>query len=189
MTNDEAFTCLLTDAQAGDVAAFDALVTRYTSPLFRYLWVQCDDVAVADTLTGELWGRVVHHLPAVRLPGASSEIAFRAWLYRIARDVVADSDQHQRSGEGSHAERLPTRTSGSGQLILVSEEHGQVWAVLGSLDVQQREVLLLRFVEAHSVAEVAYLTGRSPGAVQVIQYRALRMLVQWRYGSSPHAHD
>ena len=176
--HDDAFALMLRSAQAGDLAAFDALYEHFASPLFRYLCVRCDDIAMAEDLASEVWVRVVQRLPAFRIPVASSEFAFRAWLYRIAHNIVIDTHRRRSSHDVSIPDAMTAGTPTPDEQVIAWEEHGQVRAALRNLNEQQREVLMLRFVEEHSVAEVASLTGRSAGAVRVLQFRALRSLAQ-----------
>jgi RNA polymerase sigma-70 factor (ECF subfamily) len=175
---DDPFTLMITSAQEGNLAAFDALYEHFASSLFRYLCLRCDDIAVAEDLAGEVWVRVVQRLPAFRIPVGSPEVAFRAWLYCIAHNMVIDTHRRRSSHDVSIPEAMTTGTPTPDEQVIAWEEHGQVRAALSKLNDQQREVLMLRFVEEHSVAEVASLMGRSAGAVRVLQFRALRSLAQ-----------
>jgi RNA polymerase sigma-70 factor (ECF subfamily) len=177
--SDDMFASMLLRAQTGDTVAFDGLYEHFASPLFRYLCVRCDNVALAEDLTGEVWVRVVQRLPSFRIPAASPELAFRGWLYRIASNLVIDTYRRRSSQDVTIPETLMAGTPAPDEQVIAREEHGEVRAALDHLNEQQREVLVLRFVEEHSVAEVAHLTGRSAGAVRVMQYRALRTLAHW----------
>ncbi len=165
-------------AQTGDRAAFDAIYERFAEPLFRYLYAQCGDAALAEELAGDLWVRVVERLPSFRLPSSAPEAAFAAWLYRIARNLVIDTFRRRDRRNLPLAETIVARAALPEEQALEREAHRELREAIDKLTPQQREVLLLRFVEERSTAEVALLTGRSQGGVKVMQHRALAALAR-----------
>jgi DNA-directed RNA polymerase specialized sigma24 family protein len=50
-------------AQRNDQAAYEQLYSRFVDQLYRYLYVRCNDAELAEEVLGELWLRVVQHLP------------------------------------------------------------------------------------------------------------------------------
>lgn len=77
-------TLLRRYGRAGDVAAMDALVRRHAEPLRLFLRGWTDDPSAVEDLFQETWMRVI------RAPGAFHGGSFRAWLLRIARNLVVD---------------------------------------------------------------------------------------------------
>ncbi len=66
-----------------------------------------------------------------------------------------------------------------GQHLSAIEERfdfARILEKLQSLNDQQREVILLRFVEEMSIAETAQIMQKSEGAVKALQHRALESL-------------
>ncbi len=163
-------------AQAGEQAAFDAIYDRFADPLFRYLYARCGDAGLAEELTGDLWVRVVERLPAFRFPRDAPEAAFAGWLYRIARNLLIDASRRRSSGNVPLAETISSSEEAPDERVIVGEEHQELRTAIEKLTPEQREVLMLRFVEECSNAEVAQLTGRAEGAVKVMQHRALNAL-------------
>ncbi len=102
--------------------------------------------------------------------------SFNGWLYRIAHNLLSD---HLRTGErwrnvplGTLAESGATVTETVDlELTLDSVRHA-----LNRLKPDYAEVLLLRFGEGLTHAEVAVQLGKSEAAIKVIQHRALRAL-------------
>jgi RNA polymerase sigma-70 factor, ECF subfamily len=119
--------------------------------------------------------------------------ALRAWLYRAARNNLHDwrkradrrSDHELRQRHTASLEAdggdEPSRRFDEATLDPALE------AALLQLTEDQREVLELRLVAGLPVAEVADLTGRSPGAVKLVQHRALRRLASLLV--APHTPD
>jgi RNA polymerase sigma-70 factor, ECF subfamily len=166
-------------AQVGDPSAFETIYHRFADSLFRYLYARCGDARLAEDLTGDVWVRVVERLPAFRFPPEAPETAFTAWLYRIARNLVVDS--YRRSSRALQVVEAPQPAAlqaPADESLLASEEREELRTAIEQLTPEQREVVLMRFVEERSNSEVARLTGRSEGAVKVMQHRALRSLAR-----------
>jgi RNA polymerase sigma-70 factor (ECF subfamily) len=168
---------LVRQAQAGDRAAFDAIYDRFTDALYRFLYSRCGDAALAEELLGDLWVRVVEHLPKLRLPDSNAEAALAAWLYRIARNLTVDAFRRRR-GDLPLLETISSPEQAPDDVVIADDQQRELRAAFAQLTAEQREVLLLRFFEERSNAEVAALTGRSEGAVKVMQHRALGSLAR-----------
>src|SRR5919202_5656872 len=164
---------VIVQARGGDQAAFAAIYDYFAEPLFHFLLVRCRDAAVAEELTGELWMRVVERFPAFRCPRDNPQMALAAWLYQIARNLAIDSYRRRSAAQVPLAETIPSREAPLDERVIGGEAQQELCAALSKLTPEQREVLLLRFIEQRSTAEVAALTGRAGGAVQVMQHRAL----------------
>jgi DNA-directed RNA polymerase specialized sigma24 family protein len=78
-------------AQCNDHDAYERLYSRFVDQLYRYLYVRCNDGELAEEVLGELWLRVVQHLPHFRIPAKGADQAFTSWLYRIARNLSVDA--------------------------------------------------------------------------------------------------
>jgi RNA polymerase sigma-70 factor, ECF subfamily len=165
-------------AQQGDHAAFEAIYNQFAEGLFRYLYSRCGDATLAEELLGELWVRVVERLPAFRFPAGEPGAAFAGWLYRIARNLVIDNGRRVASRGVPLAETLSSTEPQPEEQLIARDEKEELRGAFEQLTEDQREVLLLRFVEERSSAEVARLTGRSEGAVKVMQHRALDSLAR-----------
>ena len=169
---------LVTRAQAGDVAAFDTVFEHFADPMYRYVYAHCGDAHLAEDLTGDLWVKVVEHLPTFRFRHTPSDVVFRAWLYRIARNLITDF--YRRSGHQSIPliETTPSSDISLDDHVIQDEARQHVHESMKHLTVDQREVIFLRFIEERSIAEVVALIGRSEGAVKLLQYRGLDALAR-----------
>ena len=165
-------------AQAGDQAAFDAIYDRFAEPLFHYLYARCGDAELAEELTGDLWVRVVERLPAFRFRGNAPEAVFAGWLYRIARNLMTDAYRRRDHTNLPLVETIPSHAMPLDARLIAEEEQRELCTALERLTTEQREVLQMRFIEERSPTEVARLTGRSEGAVKVMQHRALGALAR-----------
>ena len=151
---------LVARSQLGDAAALAELVARYT-PKLRYLAGRMlGRVEGVDDLVQDIWLDVVRALS--RLAAAE---AFKTWLYRIARDRVYGRLRKER--------RLPQQLEIEQDVPAEpddepfdEDEIAAVHAALAELPCEQREALVLRFVEGMSYEEIAAATGSPVGTVR-----------------------
>jgi RNA polymerase sigma-70 factor (ECF subfamily) len=165
---------LLERARNLDTDALAELYDRYAPKVYAYLYRRLDDAALAEDLTGELFLKV---LQAIRSGRAWRE-SFRAWLYRIAHNLVVDHYRH----------RPPTPLVPVNEDIAAAEcgdpvgtvedalERARIRAALVQLTPEQQEVLALRFGEGLKTQQVAQVMGKTPGAVEGLQRRAVASL-------------
>lgn len=170
---------VLARAQGGDQRAFDVIYNRFADPLFRYLYARCGDASQAEELHGDLWLRVVERLDGFRPPESGVDAAFAAWLYRIAYNLVIDSVR-KRGGQSMPLDvEIASGDPHPDERLMAADDTTALRAAIERLTPDQREVVVMRFFEERSNAEVAALTGRSEGAVKVMQHRALGSLARF----------
>jgi RNA polymerase sigma-70 factor (ECF subfamily) len=174
MPDDEARLIHL--AQQGDARACAALYDRHYDAVYRYCYYRVNDVHLAEDLTSEVFVRMVEKLDTFRLRGRP----FLAWLYTIARNLVTDA--HRQNGQASHlALDEASAVSVDGEKILMQGADRRLRAdclakALQHLTEEQRQVILLKFVEDCNNAQVARILSRSEGAIKALQHRALGAL-------------
>ena len=166
---------LLHSAQQGNAEAFGGLYERYADRVFRFLFAHVDNRLDAEDLTEDVFLRVWRSLPNYREQG----VPFLAFLFRIARNALID--HYRRSGPSKQQvpiEDLAIKDQSPGPVdaALFSFEREELRLSLEQLREDYRMVLVLRFLSELSPEETAQVMGRSPGAVRVLQHRALAAL-------------
>jgi RNA polymerase sigma-70 factor (ECF subfamily) len=165
---------LVVRCQAGDEAAFAELVGRYDARL-RYFLRKLTAPERADDLLQDVWLDVLRHLPRLADPQA-----FRAWVYRIARDKAFGLLRRaQRAEQPLGDTDVPDDSVDNGGFD--EEDATRIHAALDRLPAEQREVLVLRFVEAMTYDEIARATGQPLGTVRSRLFygkQALRKLLE-----------
>ncbi|MFZ6028718.1 MAG: RNA polymerase sigma factor [Chloroflexota bacterium] len=157
-------------SQDTDSLSADQLYQAHHAHIFRFIWSRLHDVQQAEDLTGEVFYRMVSHLPGYR----QRDIPFRAWLYRIARNLLID---HHRKERITHA---PIETAEKKAGEVSAEERvetlltlARVQQALTTLEPQLREAVELRFLAGLSLEEVALTMDKSVAAVKALQHRGL----------------
>jgi RNA polymerase sigma-70 factor (ECF subfamily) len=156
---------LVEAARRGDKDAFGQLYRRYNTRVYGlarfYLGDGAED-AVAETFM-----RAWSALPRYRITAAP----FVAWLYGIARHVVADELKRRKRIEAR--DRLPDDP--------VDPQHDErlaIAAAIGKLPKQQRQIVEMKYLLGMKNAEVAGAMKKTIGAVNAQQWRALQALKQ-----------
>lgn len=146
-------------------SAWSELFEREHPVVFRAVLAQVGSVAVAEDITGQVFLEAIEGIGRYRNRGRP----ITAWLLTIARHRAIDWRRRRRAQpealDGDVEETAPPAASVEDALRL-----------LDRLTPEQREVMVLRFVEGYSVDETARLTGRSSGSVKALQHRAVRQL-------------
>ncbi|HEX2194502.1 MAG TPA: RNA polymerase sigma factor [Candidatus Limnocylindria bacterium] len=162
-------------AAQADRAAFGTLYRRYLDRIYGYAFYQLGDHHDAEDATERTFLAALAGLGSFHDEGAG----FRAWLFRIAHNTVANahrSRSRRRTAPMPEGFERPAPDADPAGLVTRAEELRRVLAALDTLPADRRQVVLLRFVDGLSSAEVGQVLGRSPGAVRVLLHRALRDL-------------
>jgi len=174
---------LVEEARRGP-SSFDALYRRYLAQVYSYAYYELGDHHDAEDATERTFLAALANLDRFeeRARPADGEGAstFRVWLFRIARNVVAN----QRRGRRRHPQApIETAALVADPLDIeanaaVHDEAAAAWRAVGRLPADRRRAVVLRFVEEMSTAEIAGVLGRSEGAVRVLIHRALRTVAR-----------
>jgi RNA polymerase sigma-70 factor (ECF subfamily) len=126
-------------------------------------------------MTGEIFTRMVTNLDSYRDTG----LPFRAWLYRIARNLI--TDHFRQHGKRSSlpldaAEHMTESTEPMDTLVQQKITVEYVEQALDQIDPDQREVVILRFLVGLPLQEVASSLNKSVPAVKSLQHRGLAAL-------------
>ncbi|MEW5869673.1 MAG: RNA polymerase sigma factor [Chloroflexota bacterium] len=166
---------LLKQARAGDAQAYGKLYELYAPRVLRFLFAHLDNRLDAEDLTEEIFLRVWRALPGYREQG----VPFGGFLFRVARNMLIDHYRHKRRRQPDLdlvEERLEDGQADPAGTLQSDHERWEVHHMLRYLRRDYRTVLDLRFLADLSIEEIAIAMGKSPGAVRVLQHRALAAL-------------
>jgi RNA polymerase sigma-70 factor (ECF subfamily) len=165
-------------------ATFDGLYRRYLAQVYSYAYYELGDHHDAEDATERTFLAALTNLDRfeerARPSDGEGASTFRVWLFRIARNVVANQRRGRRRHPQAPLEAAalvadPLDVEGT---AAVRDDAAAAWRAVGRLPADRRRAVVLRFVEEMSTAEIAGVLGRSEGAVRVLIHRALRTVAR-----------
>jgi RNA polymerase sigma-70 factor (ECF subfamily) len=158
-----------------DSIAFGELYTRYVKKIYNYIYFRTGNHHDAEDLTSRVFYRALAHIGNYIDRG----VPFSAWLYRIAHNLVANwhrdrgrqkvvpLDDYVTIGLPSDAPEAMTEDL---------EEHEQLLESIRQLPPERQQLLILKFVERLSNAEIGAIMDRTEGAIKSLYHRTLLAL-------------
>ena len=149
--------------------AFEAFVADSGDTLLRIATLLTADVHTAEDVCQETLQRLAGHWPRVANP--------RAFCRRVMHNIVVDQSRaRQRRPELPLFAGHDSGDLRAGDRLHAVELRPALLAALAALTPQQREVVVLRYFDDRSEAEVAELLGVSAGTVKSAASRAMARL-------------
>ena len=164
----------LIEAAQRDPARFADLYEKYFEPVYAYVVRRVRSRQEAEDLTAELFHKALRSLPRFKWTGAP----FASWLFRIASNMIADRAKREAREQRVEVDE-DSATSAASRLQSSVEEverRARLFRLVGELNHDQRQVVMMRFAEEKSIREIAQTLGRSEGAIKQLQFRGLTNL-------------
>ncbi|MCW2746985.1 MAG: polymerase subunit sigma-70 [Nocardioidaceae bacterium] len=162
-------------ARAGDAEAFGQLYDHYVSGIFRFVYYRVGTNALAEDLTSETFTRGLRSIQKFQWQGKD----FGAWLTTIARNLIADHYKSSRSRLEYVSDTIPepkTRASSPEDGVISAISSELLLDAVNQLSSDQRDCVLMRFIQGLSIAQTAEAMQKSDGAIKQLQLRAIRGL-------------
>ncbi len=162
-------------AAQGDQEAFGVLYERYVGRIYSYIYYRTGNQHDAEDLTARVFFRALRHVENYKDRG----LPLSAWLYRIAHNLVANWHRdNSRRKEVPLDEIILVRHGGDlpEAVLIENEEKENLLKVIHRLPADRQQLILLKFVEHLSNAEIGQVMGRSEGAVKSLYHRTLLTL-------------
>jgi len=152
----------VTQARAGEAAAWDALFRRYQLPLYVYVFELVRDEQAGLDIVQETFIAAVRHLDRLREDGK-----FGSWLFGIAHQKCIQRWRKRREILFDEIPEAPDEFDDSpDDLLIRQEQEAEFMNLLNQLPLPQRSVLLLHFVEGFSLEEIGRITETQLGTVK-----------------------
>jgi len=159
---------LIAAINEGDEAAFEALYYRHRDWVVNLAHRWTEDRELAFDVLQETFFYFARKFPGFRLTGKLQTFLFPV-VRNLSLTALRKSKRYRTGDEGNQLEEMPAAAQEAGGAE-------QLGAVVASLPVEQRDVLLLRFVDDLSLEEISETLGIPPGTVKSRLHNALEAL-------------
>jgi RNA polymerase sigma-70 factor (ECF subfamily) len=163
---------LLERAKHGDEHALDELFRREWRPIFGLAYAALHDRSDAQDVTQEAFLRALRQLDQFQPRG----IPFHAYLATIARNLIRDRWRQPVAVSIPLQQSDLIESEATDATVIATSEQAFLHEVLTRLPADYQTVIRLRILDERPTEEVASLMQRSPGAIRVLQHRAIAAL-------------
>jgi RNA polymerase sigma-70 factor (ECF subfamily) len=166
---------ILGKATQGDADAFGLLYDKYATRIYNYIYYRTGSTLDAEDITSRVFFRAMRHITNYTDRG----VPFSAWLYRIAHNLVAN--WHRDSSRRQEVELEDGYQASKGDeypeiALLESEEQNALMKLIRALPEERQHLLILKFVQHMSNAEIGQIMDRTEGAIKSLYHRTLLAL-------------
>lgn len=157
---------------------FQKIYDTYHQDLFQFLFYMVKDKSQAEDLVQEVYIRVLHSYETFE--GRSGE---KTWLLSIARHVAIDWFRKQQTIRQRimgtfdwEKQDVKDRQPLPEDILMQNENLNEIFKALDKCTLDQRSVIVLRFIQGYSIAETAQALHFSESKVKTTQHRGLKVL-------------
>ena len=164
---------LVDKAANGNFNAFGDLYSMYLDRIYRYVYYHVKDQMMAEDITEEVFVKAWKAIKSCKGRGRT----FSSWIYRIAHNHMINSQRNNNRNISMGMESL-TAVSDRRQEVENTADKYELTELLDELPLNQKQVIILKFLEGMSNSEIAKVMNKSEGAIRILQMRALSSLRQ-----------
>ena len=171
MTDSEA---QLVERAQRDPEAFGVLYERYVDKIYNYIYFRTGNDQDAEDLTAKTFHQALAHIHTYRHRG----LAFSAWLYRIAHNIVANwYRERSRKPTQSLDDIWPMLADGRqlrpDHAVEKQVEEEALLSAIRDLPADRQMLLVLKYGERLSNQQIGRMMGRSEGAIKSLYHRTI----------------
>ena len=170
-----------------DQGAFGELYERYMPKMYNYIYYRTSNQHDAEDLTARVFFRAMSHIGGYVDKG----LPFQAWLYRIAHNLVANWHRDQGRRKIIALDDYVThslKSEAPDRLAEELDEREQLMQAVHRLPEDRQQLLLLKFIDQLSNAEIGEIMSRTEGAVKSLYHRTLLALRDELQAPERHVH-
>lgn len=163
-----------------DKDAFVRTYDEYFDDIYRFIYFKVSDKEEAEDLTSQVFLKTWEYIQNQTIKDYKT---LKSLLYRVARNLVIDHYRKKSSNVEKVAidsETVNIDIADTNQdlhkNLEIASDYAHIEAKLLELKDEYREIIVLRYVNELSVAEIALALEKSKGNIRVTLYRALKAL-------------
>jgi len=158
-----------------DKEAFGEIYERYLTKIYNYIYYRTSNQQDAEDLTAKVFYRALSHIENYVDKG----VPFQAWLYRIAHNLVANFHRDKSRRKIIPLDDYVAHTLKSDAPDIqaeTSEQKASLMEAIHRLPADRQQLILLKFIEQKSNAEIGEIMERTEGAIKSLYHRTLMAL-------------
>lgn len=162
----------LVELAKDDKDAFGELYERYVKKIYSYLYYRTGNQHDAEDLTARVFYRAMSHIETYTERG----VPFQAWLYRIAHNLVANWHRDRGRRKVIPLDEFIVsglRSDAPDKVAEDQEERDLLLNAVRRLPEERQQLLVLKFVDQLSNAEIGDIMERTEGAIKSLYHRTL----------------
>lgn len=155
-----------------DQEAFGTLYERYVKKIYNYVFYRTSNQHDAEDLTARVFYRALSHIENYVDKG----VPFQAWLYRIAHNLVANWHRDRGRRKIIPLDEFVAsslRSESPDHYTEDEEERQHLMDSINRLPQERQQLLILKFVDRLSNAEIGEIMERTEGAIKSLYHRTL----------------
>jgi len=164
---------LVDRAAGGNFEAFGQLYGIYLDRIYRYAFHQVQDRMTAEDITEEVFVKAWNAIKSCKGKGQT----FSAWIYRIAHNHIINTLRNTQKFASIDMENIAEISSPKLEVEMKLEQQ-ELTEMIADLPQNQRQVVVLKFIDGLDNREIGKIMRKSEGAVRIMQMRALTALRQ-----------
>ena len=163
---------ILQKAQTGDSEAFAQIYDYFSERIYKFIFFRIGHKEVAEDVLSDTFVKGWQKINQINTPQALS-----AWLYQIAKNNIIDYYRIRKDTVNlSDVEDFLEDEVNPVDLTNVNMEQKKILDVMHELPMDQQQVIIYKFFEDLANEEIAYVMGKTEGAIRVLQHRAIAKL-------------
>lgn len=175
LPNESQSMTLLESARAGDKRAIGSIYNLYFESIYQFIRFRVSDTQIAEDITSDVFVAMIQAFKNRKGPRNN----LRAWLFRVARNKIADHYGKQESLPLETIEEWFADDQPNLETQFVNSlTKDTVRELVGQLSLDQQSVLLFRFNQQLSLQETADIMGKNVNTVKTLQARAVKKLAK-----------
>jgi RNA polymerase sigma-70 factor (ECF subfamily) len=164
---------LVERAAGGNFEAFGKLYNIYLDRIYRYVFYQAKDKMLAEDITEDVFFKAWKAIDSCKGKGHT----FSAWIYRIAHNHIINTLRSMQKCTSIEIENTADISDPKLE-VETTLDRQELKEMIAELPQNQRQVVILKFIEDMDNREIGQIMSKSEGAVRLLQMRALTALRQ-----------
>jgi len=164
---------LVKKSQDGDWESFGKLYDIFLPTIYRYVYFKTPSSYsedVTENIFLKIWENIHQYQPR-------QDSTFSAWIFRIARNTINDYFRKHKSFD-EISENLPDKSclSDPQKKFIDKFNSEQLKKAIADLPEKYQQIIIFKYINDLSNAEIAEILEKTQGAVRILQFRALDQL-------------